>query len=118
MGDKNLKLFHKKASLREKINEVTIIVDLNGVSTEEISTIEETFLSYFENLFSSSNSNPLNINQALDVIIPKVNQSMNTKLMAPFTKSEVKRLSIKCFLRKLLAPMVIRLFFTKNIDIL
>ncbi|MDO7987362.1 reverse transcriptase domain-containing protein, partial [Sweet potato little leaf phytoplasma] len=93
-GDKNSKWFHKKASIRRKTNDIIGINKVDGIWSEDPKEIEDTFVSYFENLFRSSNPSPANIDIALKGLNPRVSQDMNIKLMSPFTKEEIEN-SIK-----------------------
>lgn len=48
------------------------------------------FTSYFKNLFSTSNLESNSIANALSGMQPKVDQNMNNRLLAAFTKTEVE----------------------------
>lgn len=50
-GDQNSKWFHKKASIRKAKNEIKGIHDSLGSWMEDPKSIEDTFISYFEQLF-------------------------------------------------------------------
>lgn len=77
--------------MRRKKNESLGINDSNGCWTEDPNNIEETFISYFVNLFQSSNPSQDQLNKALDDIPVRVDQNMNNSLLAPFTKGEVEK---------------------------
>lgn len=90
-GDQNSKWFHKRASMRKKKNEIKGIMDINGVWTEEQVKIEDTFIQYFQNLFSSSNPTKEKIEEILKNINPMVDKQMNDALTAPFSHQEVEK---------------------------
>lgn len=48
-------------------------------------------MNYFANLFLSSKPSDREIDMALENICPKVNESMNALLTAPFTESEIHK---------------------------
>lgn len=66
--------------------------------------IEETFISYFKDLFSSSNPSSNHIRDALDGLVPRVNQQMNNRLMAPFNKQEIEKAIKEMFPTKAPGP--------------
>lgn len=117
-GDRNSKWFHKKATIRRKSNEIYGIVDDNGLWYEDPSLIENTFISYFENLFESSNPDLIAIENSLDGLVPKVNQSMNNSLMAPFTRTEIENAIKQMFPTKAPGPDGYLAIFIRNIGIL
>lgn len=90
MGIKTRNGSTKKATMRKKQNEIVGINDHHGCWTEDPLEIDNIFISYFENLFNSTNPSQDNLDRALDGIPSKVNQEMNNILMAPFTRKDIE----------------------------
>lgn len=103
-GDKNSKWFHKKASMRKKINEIVAISDQYGCWTEDLIEIEDIFTSYFETLFLSSNPSQDQLDRALDGIPLKVDHHMNNSLLAPFTRKDIENAIHQMFPTKAPGP--------------
>lgn len=57
--------------MRRKTNEIIGIINATGSWTEDSLSIEETFISYFETQFESSNPNSDQIDYALEGLTPK-----------------------------------------------
>lgn len=103
-GDQYTKWFHKKASMRRKKNEIKGILDVNGIWTDNPNLIEDTFCSYFKNLFSSSCPSKEALEKVLKVVKPKVDDSMNEKLLAPYSKDEIEKVVNQMFPTKAPGP--------------
>lgn len=73
-----------------KTNEISGINDEDGIWTKDPEMINQTFINYFNNLFKTSNPEDSNVEEALRGIQPRVTQSMNNKLLAHFSKAEIK----------------------------
>ena len=84
-GDLNTKFFHAQASGHKAANNVSSLVDVNGIVQLDLSTMGSIALSYFRNLFSSGlpNFDGLEIS-LIDVVSLEENES----LVAPFSKEE------------------------------
>ena len=62
-------------------------MDLNDVWQEEEAEIEKVFMEYYSELFSSAN--PIDFDEILKAIQPKVSRHMNEQLIKEFQPSEV-----------------------------
>ena len=84
-GDLNTKFFHAQALGRKATNEVSSLVDVNGIVQSDLSTMGSIALSYFRYLFSSGLPNFDGLEISLtDVVSLEENES----LVAPFSKEE------------------------------
>jgi hypothetical protein len=54
----------------------------------EIAEIEEAFVGYFRSLFTSTR--PQNLEKCISAIESNITEEMNNKLLATFTKEEIK----------------------------
>lgn len=80
-GDENTKYFHHKASQRKKRNYILGVHDSNGVWKTEQEDLEEIVISFYSELFSSTNSSTSNLDEALEGITKKVTDETNQKLL-------------------------------------
>lgn len=87
-GYSNTKFFHNYAKFRGWRNKVTGVFNLQGQWQEEISGIQQAFVDYFEQLFTTEGS--INANLIVEAVIPKVTSLMNGKLLAPFTRLDIE----------------------------
>jgi len=81
-GDCNTKFFHSKASSRYCRNTIESLFDEEDVWQEDAKKVEHIVLSYYFDLFTSSN--PTDFQELLDAIPPKVLVEMNRKLIREF----------------------------------
>ena len=88
-GDRNTKFFHAKASDRQSKNHIDGIFDGNGVWHEEEAEIAGIFVDYYTGLFSPSL--PVDFEEILHVVEPKVSREMNTNLSHEFHEDEVRK---------------------------
>jgi hypothetical protein len=86
-GDKNTKYFHANVNQKRRSKHINKIFDENGVSCETEMEVEHAFLSYFQQLFSTSF--PICIDQCLAGVQPKVSQAMNELLLQQCSIEEV-----------------------------
>jgi hypothetical protein len=86
-GDKNSKYFHFKASQRHRKNTINFIQDSQGSQKIQNKDIQEVFLSYFNDIFTSSN--PTNIQDTINVVANRISPHMKDYLSQEFTAAEV-----------------------------
>jgi hypothetical protein len=84
-GDRNTKLFHACANQRNQHNLITQIMDGQGHSCSSWVDIEQAFIPYFQDLFTSSR--PQNIELCTQAIQSSVTPVMNQRLVAEITKA-------------------------------
>lgn len=87
-GDKNTKFFYNKASQRHKVNEIKKIKDDDGVWWRGDDKIERVLVSYFDNLFASSN--PTEVEETCSVIRNKLTNDMRNWCSTVHTAEDVK----------------------------
>ena len=86
-GDRNMKFFHARVSKRRKLNMITRIWDKHGRWCEDKDSIANAAITYFENIYSTSN---LNLIDEVTVAIPTiVTDEMNMELSKNFTREEI-----------------------------
>jgi hypothetical protein len=86
-GDKNSKYFHFKASQRHRKNTINFIQDPQGSHKIQNKEIQEVFLNYFNDIFTSST--PTNIQASINVVANRVSPQMKEYLSQNFTAAEV-----------------------------
>jgi len=86
-GDKNTKFFQNKVSQRSKVNGITKIKDEDDVWWKGNEQIERVLISYFDDLFSSSN--PSNIEAICEVVRGKFSNEHKLWCDMKFTDAEV-----------------------------
>lgn len=89
-GDKNTRWFHNKASYRKKKNHIVGMEDRSGQWVSEFRQVEDTISEYFSSLFSSSNPDPMLIQESLRDVMVSVSDEMNQGLLRPFVTEEVE----------------------------
>ncbi|CAM8956310.1 unnamed protein product [Rhodiola kirilowii] len=90
-GDNNTKNFHQKANARTRINTISSLVDADGSSCSNLEDIERIAVSYFRNLFTSTNHLPdSEISESLQCIPRVVTVDHNSLLMSSYTEYEIK----------------------------
>ena len=75
-GDKNTTFFHTKVSKWYQRNTISRILDSNNVCQEDADQISQTFVDYFEQLFSTSR--PRVEPELIDAVHSKVTDRMNS----------------------------------------
>lgn len=88
-GDRNTKWFHKQSTIRRNRNVIKGIFNEGNRWREDPLKIDNTFLSYFTNMFPSSSPSEFNINKVLRYINAKVTSEMNSKLSTVYTREEI-----------------------------
>jgi hypothetical protein len=86
-GDLNTKFFHMSASVRNRRKKIVKLVNGANVEVKTQPEICEVALNYFDQLFKANSSvhDPI-----LSLVVPKINEEDNEKLVAPITKEEVR----------------------------
>ena len=88
-GDQNTSFFHQKASNRKDRNSIQGIYDATGQWQDDIHTIENIILDYFETIFRSNR--PTNTSVLVDAVQPVVTEEMNASLTRTFRTIEVHK---------------------------
>jgi hypothetical protein len=88
-GDKNSKFFHLKASQRKRKNTINFINNHHGNKVTDNKEIQNVFMDYFTNIFTSSN--PANISDTLAGISNRVHPTMYNYLNQDFSAAEVQQ---------------------------
>ena len=86
-GDRNTKIFHAQASERRKQNMITRIWDKFGRWCEDKDNIANAIVTYFEDIYSTSN--PILIDEVTAAIPTIVTEEMNMELSRNFTREEI-----------------------------
>ena len=86
-GDRNTKFFHAQASKRRKQNMITRIWDKFGRWCEDKDSIANAAVTYFEDIYSTSN--PILIDEVTAAIPTIVTEEMNMELSRNFTREEI-----------------------------
>lgn len=86
-GDRNTKFFHNKASQRAKVNNISKLKDEDGVWWKGDEQIERVLISYFDDLFSTSN--PSNTEAICDVVKRKLSDDHKCWCDRDFTWEEI-----------------------------
>ncbi|CAM8980230.1 unnamed protein product [Rhodiola kirilowii] len=90
-GDNNTKFFHLKANARRRTNTISTLIDSEGISSSNVVDIERVAVSYFRNLFSSTNNMPdSELAESLQCIPTLVSADHSRILMSPYTEYEIK----------------------------
>lgn len=88
-GDRNTAYIHKMASERRRRNTISSLqIDKYGW-TDIPSQIEDSIISYYEDLFNSSNPTIVEIEHVTNTVELMVKDNMNEDLKQPFTKEKV-----------------------------
>jgi hypothetical protein len=88
-GDKNSKFFHYKASQRKRKNKINFITTRHGNRVTDNNEIQDTFMDYFTNIFTSSN--PSNFAEAMTGVANHVKPHMYDVLNNDFTTEEISQ---------------------------
>ena len=86
-GVRNTGFFHAKALARQKKNTIEGILDSQEVWQEEEVEVEQVFVDYYSELFTSTE--PTEFTEILEVVQPKVSLDMNRRLLKEFMPNEV-----------------------------
>lgn len=112
-GDRNTKYFHACASQKKRSSTIEQIRDEEGSLHTETAAIEEAFVGYFQGLFTSAR--PQNVEKCISALSNKITREMNDKLVATFTKEEVKQALDQMGPLKAPAPTISQLAFINTI---
>lgn len=88
LEEKNTKFFHACASQRNKKNSIKSMVDSDQL--ESVDPIVEAFQKHYKHVFSSTNPSTVELATCLQVMLPRVTNETNGKLLKEFTREEVK----------------------------
>lgn len=87
-GDCNSKYFHASVKQRRRRNQILEIEDVEGNKYTTQETVEQAFVEYFQDLFSTSS--PASIDEATRAVKRSIIADMNAQLLEAFTVEEVK----------------------------
>jgi hypothetical protein len=87
-GDRNTAFFHARASARKKTNRIDILVREDGSKCEDQQGIKGMVHSFYEDLFTSDPF--LSMDEVLEAIPVKVDDSMNESLCEQYSNEEIK----------------------------
>lgn len=88
LGDRNTPFYHGVSKVKKSKNKISKMRDKNGVFHIQEETIAKVAEDYFESMFSSTPTIPLD--ECLPNIQPKITMEMNAQLIAPVTDREIK----------------------------
>jgi hypothetical protein len=89
-GDKNTKLFHRKASARRKRNAIRGLEDDHGDWQSGDTEIGRIVSGYFGDIFSSARPSSQRIELVSAGVQPRISEALNAELERPFEPGEVK----------------------------
>ena len=115
-GDHNTRYFHSYASERRRKNTISRLWNENEIRCDGRESIAATAISYFENIYTTTN--PTRIDEVASLIPIKVYREMNDNLIQNFTANEVRVALQQMHPTLALALMVCQPFSIKNIGIL
>jgi hypothetical protein len=87
-GDRNTTFFHARASARKKTNRIDILVREDGSKCEDQQGIKGMVHSFYEDLFTLDPF--LSMDEVLDAIPVKVDDTMNASLCEQYSNDEIK----------------------------
>ena len=87
-SDRNTKYFHNRASERRRKNAILGLWNENGIWCESKESVAATAISYFENIYTTTN--PTRIAEVVSLIPTKVFGEMNDSLVRNFSAEEVR----------------------------
>jgi hypothetical protein len=88
-GDLNTAFFHFKASQRKRKNKINFILDQQGNKATSNKDIQQAFMDYFTNIFTSSN--PTNMTASMNGVANRITPQMYEHLNQEFSVSEVSQ---------------------------
>jgi len=101
-GDKNTKFFHLRASQRKRRNKITKLKKADGQFTEVEREMSEMAMLFYQKLYTTEGT--IGMERVLDTIPSKVTTGMNSQLLRPYTKEEVKAALFQMFPTKAPGP--------------
>lgn len=90
IGDKNTKFFHACTSQRKEKHQIKQLKVENNQVVTSLAAINEAFVTYFQNVFTSSNPSQLAIEEFSMHVKSLVTKEMNLELTKPFCLAEIK----------------------------
>jgi hypothetical protein len=87
-GDQNTGYFHSWMQHKRKIDHIRSICDEQGRVWRKKMDICKVFLDYFSRIFSSQG--PSRVEECISKVLPRVNDTMNSRLLSTFTEEEVR----------------------------
>lgn len=87
-GDRNTKFFHRKASQRRKVNEITKLKDDQGIWWRGEENVEKILIHYFSDLFVSAG--PTEVAETCDVVRDKLYPDLRNWCAMPYTADDVQ----------------------------
>ncbi|OMO62153.1 reverse transcriptase [Corchorus capsularis] len=89
-GDRNSKTFHATATIRQRRNVISSIVDENGVRVVENAKMEKIIADYFRDIFTSNNPDRVDLESVVALMNSRVSPGMNKLLCRDFDEEEVR----------------------------
>jgi len=111
-GDQNTGYLHHKAESHRRRNTIKGLEDEGGVWHSAEEETERMVIKYFDELFSTTNPDENDMEQALEGLIRRVSNEMNMVVNVGPTTEEV--FGERCIQQKPLALMVCMLFFISS----
>ncbi|XP_039123479.1 uncharacterized protein LOC120260105 [Dioscorea cayenensis subsp. rotundata] len=90
-GDKNTSFFHALTHIRAYTNCISQVVDSSGNTCNKLPHIEQAFLHYYKNLWTTPNNTSVDILGALPTALPCLSASESDMLCREVSKDEVYR---------------------------
>jgi hypothetical protein len=88
-GDMNTGFFHFKASQRKRKNKINFILDQQGNKATSNKDIQQAFMDYFNNIFTSSN--PTNMTASMNSVANRISPQMYDHLNQEISAFEVSQ---------------------------
>ncbi|KAK1372456.1 hypothetical protein POM88_028649 [Heracleum sosnowskyi] len=88
-GDKNTQYFNHKTSSRKVKNHIESLLDKNGQDQEQPEMIEQIVVDYFKDLFKSSRKPCQSFDDVLDIVEPKISDTVNEYMLSKFTEDDI-----------------------------
>jgi hypothetical protein len=86
-GDRNTKFFHASASQKQRRNRIERITDRLGRNCDSQATVEQAFVHYFQDIFTTSN--PHDIDACTEAIEGRLLSNLKDRLTATYTEDKV-----------------------------
>lgn len=99
---KKAQFFHLRASQRKKRNKIEKLKKTNGTVTSDEREMSGMAYQFYKTLYTSEGTT--NMDRVLETVPLKVTEEMNSLLMSPFGKEEVKEALFQMFPTKAPGP--------------